>query len=76
MMHFVEGLKRAGKDLTIESFTKAMETIKDWKPEGIGAVVEYGPDRHHGVNGFRMAQAKDGKIVPVETEYHLAKPRF
>jgi len=76
MMHFVEGLKRAGKDLTIDSFTKAMETIKDWKPEGIGAVVEYGPGRHHGVNGFRMAQAKDGKIVPVETEYHLAKPRF
>ncbi len=76
MMHFVEGLKRAGRDLTLDSFTKAMESIKDWKPEGIGAVVEYGPGRHHGVNGFRMAQAKDGKIVPVETEYHLAKPRF
>ena len=76
MMHFAEGLKRTGRDLTIDSFTKAMETIKDWKPEGIGAVVEYGPNRHHGVNGFRMAQAKDGKIVPLETEYHLAKPRF
>ncbi|MGO9119400.1 MAG: ABC transporter substrate-binding protein [Desulfomonilaceae bacterium] len=76
MMHFAEGLKRAGRDLTIDSFTKGMESIKDWKPEGIGAVVEYGPNRHHGVNGFRMAQAKDGKIVPLETEYHLAKPRF
>ncbi len=76
MMHFAEGLKRAGKDLTIDSFSKAMETIKGWKPEGIGAVVEYGPGRHHGVNGFRMAQAKEGKIVPLDAEYHLAKPRF
>ena len=76
MIHFAEGLKRAGRDLTIDSFIKAMESIKDWKPEGIGAVVEYGPDRHHGVNGFQMGQAKDGKIISVEKEFQLAKPRF
>ena len=33
MMHFAEGLKRAGRDLTIDSFTKGMESIKDWKPQ-------------------------------------------
>jgi len=76
MIHFVEGLNRAGRDLTSESFIKAMESIRDWKPEGIGAPVQYGPDRHHGVNGFQMGQAKDGKVISLEKEFQLAKPRF
>jgi branched-chain amino acid transport system substrate-binding protein len=76
MIQFVEGLNRAGRDLTSDTFIKAVETMKDWKPEGVGAGVEYGADRHHGVNGFRMGQAKDGKVIPLETEYQLAKPRF
>jgi branched-chain amino acid transport system substrate-binding protein len=66
MMHFVEGLKNAGKDLTPESLIAGMEKIKDWKPEGIGAPVTYGPDRHHGVNASRMGQARNGKHVPIE----------
>lgn len=76
MIHFAEALNRAGRDLTSDSFIKAVETMKNWKPEGIGAPVEYGADRHHGVNGFRMGQAKNGKIVPLETEFQLSKPRF
>ena len=65
MIQFVEALKRTGRDLNSDTFIKAVETMKDWKPEGMGAGVVYGPDRHHGVNGFRMGQAKDGKIIPV-----------
>ncbi len=76
MMHFVEGLKRAGKDLTTESFIKAMESIKDWKPEGMGAPVTFGPDRHHGMNGNRMGVAKGGKHIPLEAQYTVYKPRF
>jgi ABC-type branched-subunit amino acid transport system substrate-binding protein len=75
MMHLVEGLKKAGRDLTPESLVKGMEQIKDWKPEGVGAPVTYGPDRRHGVNASRMSQAKDGKHVPVE-DYTIFKPRF
>jgi hypothetical protein len=76
MIQFEEALKRTGRDLNSDTFIKAVETMKDWKPEGMGAGVVYGPDRHHGVNGFRMGQAKDGKIIQLETEFHLAKPRF
>jgi branched-chain amino acid transport system substrate-binding protein len=75
MMHFVEGLKNAGRDLTPESMIKGMEKIKDWKPEGIGAPVTYAPDRRHGVNASRMSQAQKGKHVPLE-DYTIFKPRF
>ncbi|MBI4965564.1 MAG: ABC transporter substrate-binding protein [Desulfomonile tiedjei] len=75
MMHFVEGLKKAGKNLTPESMIKGMEQIKDWKPEGIGAPVTYTADRRHGVNASRMSQAQKGKHVPLE-DYTIFKPRF
>ncbi len=75
MMHFVEGLKHAGKDLTPASLIKGMEKIKDWKPEDIGAPVTYTPDRRHGVNASRMGRATDGKHIPLE-EFTIFKPRF
>ncbi|MBM3301580.1 MAG: ABC transporter substrate-binding protein [Deltaproteobacteria bacterium] len=75
MMHMVEGLKNAGKDLTPETLIKGMEKIKDWKPEGLAAPVTYAPDRRHGVNASRMGQAKGGKHVPI-TEFTMFKPRF
>jgi hypothetical protein len=66
MMHLVQGLKNAGRNLTTDSMIKGMEMIKDWKPEGIGAPVQYTPDRHHGNNASRMGQARGGKHVPLE----------
>ncbi|MEW6530231.1 MAG: ABC transporter substrate-binding protein [Thermodesulfobacteriota bacterium] len=75
MMHLVEGLKNAGKNLTSDSFVKGMERIKEWKPEGIGAPVTYTSDQHHGLNASRMGKAKDGKHIPIE-DYSIFKPRF
>jgi len=75
MMHLVEGLKNAGKDLTPETLIKGMEKIKDWKPEGIGAPVTYGPDRRQGVNASRMSQARNGKHVPI-SDFTIFKPHF
>lgn len=75
MMHFVEGLKNAGRDLTPDTFVKGMEKIKDWKPEGMGAPVTYSPDRRHGVNASRMGRAEGGKHVPIE-DYMIYKPLF
>jgi ABC-type branched-subunit amino acid transport system substrate-binding protein len=66
MMHLVEGLKNAGRDLTPETMIKGMEMIKNWRPEGIGAPVTYAPDQRHGNNASRMGQARNGKIVPIE----------
>lgn len=65
MIHLVEGLKNAGRNLTPESMIAGMEKIKNWKPEGIGAPVTYGPDRRHGNNASRMGQAKGGKHMPL-----------
>ncbi|MDQ7781441.1 MAG: ABC transporter substrate-binding protein [Desulfomonilaceae bacterium] len=75
MMHFVEGLKNAGKELTPETLIQGMEKIKDWTPEAVGAPVTYGPDRRLGVNASRMSQAREGKHVPIE-EFTIFKPRF
>lgn len=75
MMHLVEGLKNAGRDLTPQSLIKGMEKIKDWKPEGIGAPVTYAPNRRHGVNASRIGRAQNGKHVPIE-EFTIFKPRF
>jgi branched-chain amino acid transport system substrate-binding protein len=75
MMHFVEGLKNAGRDLTPDTFVKGMEKIKDWKPEGLGAPVTYSPTRRHGVNASRMGRAVGGKHIPIE-DYVIYKPLF
>jgi len=53
----VEGLKRAGKDLTREKFLAAMATIKDYTEEGLVPGVTFGPDRHHGLNAVRLMRA-------------------
>jgi branched-chain amino acid transport system substrate-binding protein len=75
MMHLVEGLKNAGRDLTPETMVRGMEEINNWKPEGVGAPVTYGPDRRHGNNASRMGVAKGGKHVPIEP-FTIFKPLF
>ena len=75
MIHLCEGLKNAGRDLTPEALVKGMEKIKDWKPEGIGAPVTYGPDRRQGVNASRMSQARKGKHIPI-ADFTIFKSRF
>jgi ABC-type branched-subunit amino acid transport system substrate-binding protein len=42
----VEGLRRAGKNLTRESFIKAMESLDPYDAGGFK--VSYGPDTHNG----------------------------
>jgi hypothetical protein len=58
----VEGLKRCGRNLTAESFVKAMETIKDF--QGIGPKVSFGPDRRQGSRSVFLGKcAEGGKAV-------------
>lgn len=58
MMAVVEGLKRAGRNLTRDSFVEAMESIKNWTPEKLTAPITWGPNRRHGLNPIRMMRAK------------------
>jgi hypothetical protein len=75
IMHLVEGMKNAGKELNRESLISGMEQIKDWKPEGLGAPVTYSADRHHGVNAVRVARAIGGTHKPLE-EFTVFEPRL
>lgn len=75
MMAMVEGLKRAGRELTRETFIRAMETISNWVPEGGGVAITYGPNRRHGNNAVRLVRAEKGKYVPV-TDYQYFSPLF
>lgn len=78
IMIMVEGLKRAGRDLTREKFVKAMETIKDWVEGGLTAPITFGPDQHHGLNAVRLMRAgKQGDpTVKQITGYQIFTPKF
>jgi ABC-type branched-subunit amino acid transport system substrate-binding protein len=70
----VEGLKRAGRNLTREGFIKAMETIKDYDENGLSPPVTFGPDRHHGLNAVRLMRAikaSDGSIKQITGVQHF-----
>jgi ABC-type branched-subunit amino acid transport system substrate-binding protein len=75
----VEGLKRAGRNLTRESYVEALEGIRNWVPEGLKwAPITFGPGRHHGLNTVRLYRANkaaDQSFVPV-TEFQIFPPLF
>ena len=50
----VEGLKRAGKNLTPDTFIKAMESIKNFK--GIGPEISYDPGIRRGGKSIYLAK--------------------
>ncbi len=78
MILTVEGLKRAGRNLTRESFIEAMETIRDFSPEKLTAPITFGPNRHHGLNAVRLMRAEkasENRVVPV-TGYQIFPPHF
>jgi len=58
---FVEGVRRAGKNLNIETLMKALEGIKDFK--GVGAPFNYGPNERQGGKHVFYGKVKpDGSI--------------
>ena len=75
MMLIAEGLRRAGKNLTRESFIRGMESIRNFKCEGMGAPITFSATQHYGLNSIRICEAKHGKHVPV-SEYMVFKPLF
>jgi branched-chain amino acid transport system substrate-binding protein len=61
----VEALKRAGRDLTVDSFIAAMESIHDYH-DIFGSTLSYGPNQHHASTASFLTVVKDGRWVPVE----------
>lgn len=68
----VEGFKRAGKKLTVESFVKAMETFKDW--QGIGPPLTYTTTDHQGSKSVMIAQVdENGNLKPITEWLRITK---
>lgn len=61
----VEGLQRAGPNLTRDGFINAMESIKDWDTGGATPPVSFSPTDHHAQSAGFICQYVDGKFRPL-----------
>lgn len=60
-MVLIEALRRAGRDISRESFIRALESIKEHYV-GIGAVINFGPRDHQGMDDVYLTQVKNGQL--------------
>jgi ABC-type branched-subunit amino acid transport system substrate-binding protein len=60
----VEGLRRAGKDLTREGFIDAMESIRDWDSGGALPKVSFSKENHHAQRAGFVCELEGGKFQP------------
>ena len=63
----IEALRRAGRNLTLDSLIAAMESIKDYQ-DIFGASYTFSATDHHGATKAFLSVVKDGRWVPVSTE--------
>ncbi len=56
-------LDKAGKDLTVDSFIKAMESIHDYT-DIFGSQLSFGPDQHHGSTRSFLTVVHGGTLGP------------
>ena len=78
MILAVEGLKKAGKNLTRDGFIEGMESIKGFTSQGLTAPITFSSTQHHGLNGVRLMRAKKAADQSFEslTDYQIFKPLF
>ncbi len=57
----VEGLRRAGRDLTRDSFIEAMETLKDF--QGISGPITFTKDQRQGLRSVFLSKCMGTKMV-------------
>jgi ABC-type branched-subunit amino acid transport system substrate-binding protein len=78
MILAIEGLRRAGRNLTRDGFVEAMEGIKGFTVLGLSAPITFGPNHHHGLNAVRLmraVKASDLSYVQV-APYQVFRPLF
>jgi branched-chain amino acid transport system substrate-binding protein len=57
------GLDKAGKDLTLDSFVKGLESIRGYRDIFNGPEVNFAPDKHQGASSSFLAVVKGGRWV-------------
>ena len=61
----VEGLRRAGRDLTRERLVDALESIRAWDAGGVMPPVSFSPTDHHAQPAGFVCELKAGRFVPL-----------
>ena len=61
-----KALEIAGRDLTVDSFIKSLESIKDYKIPFGETILSFGPDKHLGSNESYLFMVKDGVFVQMD----------
>ena len=59
----VIALEKAGKQLTVDSFIKALEGIQGYQHPFGGPVISFGPQKHLGSDESILLQIQNGKWV-------------
>jgi hypothetical protein len=59
----VEGVTRAGRDLTRERFVDAMERIVDWDAGGVMPNVSFSAANHHAQRAGFICEMQKGRLV-------------
>jgi ABC-type branched-subunit amino acid transport system substrate-binding protein len=59
----VEGVKRAGRNLTRERFVDAMENITDWDAGGVMPNVSFSKTNHHAQRAGFICEMQQGRLV-------------
>jgi branched-chain amino acid transport system substrate-binding protein len=60
----LEALRRAGRDLTVDSLVASMESLDDFT-DLFGSHYSFGPNQHHGSTKSYLAVVRNGRWVPV-----------
>ena len=63
----VLALQRAGRDLTVDSFVKGLESIKDFRDIFGSPTMSFGPTKHQGSSESFLAVVHNGHFVPVDS---------
>ena len=74
-MRLVEGLKKAGKDLTREGLIRGIESIHELDL-GLGPqlILDYSPKDHKGFDHVLPTVVRGGRAVPI-TDWSAAAPK-
>jgi branched-chain amino acid transport system substrate-binding protein len=64
----IEVLQNAGRDLTLDSFQKSMESLKDWRDIFGGPPLTLTPTNHHASNQSFLSVVKKARWIPVVQE--------
>ena len=61
----MQGLEKAGKDLTADSFITGLESVKDYQDVFGSPKMTFAADKHQGSNESFLTQVQKGKWVPL-----------